>query len=136
MTHSIATMAGRLRDEPGSVGLVSANGGFITKHAFGVYGTEPPATPFQHADVQAEVDALPEAGAVRGARRRGRHRDVDRDARPRRQPGERASSSACSTTAAAPSAPPRTPTLLKVLVTEDLAGRRARVAPDGATELL
>ena len=24
-----------------------------------MYGTEPPATPFQHADVQAEVDALP-----------------------------------------------------------------------------
>ena len=38
---------------------VTANGGFITKHAFGVYCTEPPATPFRHADPQAEVDALP-----------------------------------------------------------------------------
>jgi hypothetical protein len=26
--------------------------------------------------------------------------------------------------------------VLKALVTEDLAGRRARIAPDGATELL
>ena len=57
--HSIATMAGVLRDDPGSLGLVTANGGFITKHAFGVYGTEPPATPFRHAEPQAEVDALP-----------------------------------------------------------------------------
>jgi acetyl-CoA C-acetyltransferase len=59
VTHSIATMAGVLRDDPGSVGLVTANGGFITKHAFGIYSTEPPATPFRHADLQAEVDALP-----------------------------------------------------------------------------
>ncbi len=52
-------MAGVLRDDPGSIGLVTANGGFITKHAFGVYSTEPPATPFRHADLQDEVDALP-----------------------------------------------------------------------------
>ena len=57
--HSIATMAGVLRDDPGSFGLVSANGGFITKHAFGVYSTEPPAHGFRHADLQDEVDALP-----------------------------------------------------------------------------
>src|SRR5690606_28551770 len=57
--HSIATMADVLREDPGSVGLVSANGGFITKHAFGVYSTEPPADGFRHADVQDEVDALP-----------------------------------------------------------------------------
>ncbi len=57
--HSIATMADVLREDAGTVGLVTANGGFITKHAFGVYGTEPPATPFRHAEPQAEVDALP-----------------------------------------------------------------------------
>ena len=57
--HAIATMADVLRSDPGSLGLVTANGGFITKHAFGVYGTEPPATPFRHAEPQAEVDALP-----------------------------------------------------------------------------
>ena len=62
VTHSIATMAGLLRDDPGTLGLVTANGGFITKHAFGVYRTEPPATPFRHADLQAEVDALPTRG--------------------------------------------------------------------------
>lgn len=59
VTHAIATMAGVLREDPGSLGLVTANGGFITKHAFGVYSTEPPAEPFRHADLQQEVDALP-----------------------------------------------------------------------------
>lgn len=57
--HSIATMSGVLRADPGSRGLVTANGGFITKHAFGVYSTEPPASGFRHAEPQDEVDALP-----------------------------------------------------------------------------
>ena len=41
VTHSIATMAGRLRADPGSVGLVSGVGMHMTKHVFGVYSTEP-----------------------------------------------------------------------------------------------
>lgn len=57
--HSIARMVEVLRADPGSKGLVTANGGFLTKHAFGVYSTEPPAQPYQHQDVQAEVDTHP-----------------------------------------------------------------------------
>ena len=57
--HSIARMAEILRARPGERGLVTANGGFLTKHAFGVYSTEPPAKPFQHEDCQAQIDALP-----------------------------------------------------------------------------
>ncbi len=57
--HSIARMAEILRSEPGKRGLITANGGMLTKHAFGVYSTEPPAQPFKHQDVQSEVDALP-----------------------------------------------------------------------------
>jgi len=57
--HGIARMAEVLRADPGSKGLCTANGGYLTKHAFGIYSTEPPATPFQHEDLQAQVDALP-----------------------------------------------------------------------------
>jgi acetyl-CoA C-acetyltransferase len=57
--HAIATMVQRLRDEPGGFGFVSANGGYVTKHAFGVYSTTPPANGFQTAHPQEEVDALP-----------------------------------------------------------------------------
>jgi acetyl-CoA C-acetyltransferase len=58
--HSLATMTGVLREHPGELGLVTANGGFVTKHAIGLYSTEPPAAgAFRHADVQAEVDKAP-----------------------------------------------------------------------------
>jgi acetyl-CoA C-acetyltransferase len=56
VSHSIATMAGVLREDAGSLGLVTANGGFVTKHALGLYSTEPPAAGFRWANVQDEVD--------------------------------------------------------------------------------
>jgi acetyl-CoA C-acetyltransferase len=55
--HSIATMVGLLRDDPEAVGLCTANGGYVTKHAFGVYSATPPRQDFQWQDCQAEVDA-------------------------------------------------------------------------------
>jgi acetyl-CoA C-acetyltransferase len=48
-----------LRDDPGALGLVTANGGYVTKHALGLYSTEPPPAGFKAADVQHDVDALP-----------------------------------------------------------------------------
>jgi acetyl-CoA C-acetyltransferase len=57
VTHSIATMAERLVASPGTLGLVTANGGYLTKHSFGVYGTEPPTGEFRWEDVQSAVDA-------------------------------------------------------------------------------
>jgi acetyl-CoA C-acetyltransferase len=58
VTHSIATMAELLVANPGRRGLISANGGFLTKHSFGVYGTEPP-TQFRWEDTQPTVDREP-----------------------------------------------------------------------------
>ena len=57
--HGIATLIGELRDGKGTNGLVWANGGYTTKHAFGVYSTNPPAQPFQHASPQEQIDAMP-----------------------------------------------------------------------------
>ena len=59
VTHSIATMAEQLVAAPGTLGLVTANGGYLTKHSFGVYGTEPPSAEFRWEDVQSAVDAEP-----------------------------------------------------------------------------
>ncbi len=56
--HAIATVMNDLRDRPGAKGLVWANGGYATKHSFGVYSTTPP-TSFQHSNPQGEIDALP-----------------------------------------------------------------------------
>lgn len=57
--HSIAAMVDALRNDPGSTGLIWANGGYLTKHAFGLYSTEPPADGFAHVHPQDEIDALP-----------------------------------------------------------------------------
>jgi acetyl-CoA C-acetyltransferase len=135
VTHSIATMAGRLREAPGSIGLVTANGGFLTKHAFGIYSTEPPAQPFRHADLQAEVDALPSRtlctepeGAAEVETWTVMH---DREGAPDQgilvgllADGQRA----LVTTADADQ--------LQVMVTEDLAGRKVDARPDGSFDLL
>ena len=59
--HAIATLMDDLRAQPGSKGLIWANGGYATKHAFGVYGTTPPEHPdgFRFEYPQAEIDAMP-----------------------------------------------------------------------------
>lgn len=133
--HSIATMAVRLRDDPGALGLVTANGGHITKHAFGVYSTEPPADGFRHSEPQAEVDALPRRqlreeadGEVAVETWTAMH---DRDGNPETgivlglfEDGTRGLGTTSD------------PDALKVLVTEDVAGRRANITPDGAIQLL
>ena len=62
--HSIARMAELLRATPGTKGLITANGGFLTKHAFGVYSTDPPTRPYQHQDLQEQADAAPFREAV------------------------------------------------------------------------
>ncbi|GFG48778.1 acetyl-CoA acetyltransferase [Mycolicibacterium agri] len=59
VTHSIATMAERLAGTSARLGLITANGGFLTKHSFGVYGSEPPPHEFRWEDAQSAVDAEP-----------------------------------------------------------------------------
>jgi acetyl-CoA C-acetyltransferase len=63
-THSIATMAERLVANPGQRGFITANGGYLTNHSFGVYGTEPPSHEFRWEDVQSDVDREPTRDAV------------------------------------------------------------------------
>ncbi len=55
--HALAAMVGVLRDDAGSIGLVTANGGIIQKHAFGVYSTEPPREGYRHVAPQFAIDA-------------------------------------------------------------------------------
>ena len=60
VTHSIATMTGVLRADPGSIGVLNGIGMYLTKHVFGVYSTAPPSggpPPLpDEAAVQASVD--------------------------------------------------------------------------------
>lgn len=57
--HAIAAMVDACRANPGSKGLVLANGGFLSKEAAGVYSTVPQTgwQPLSNAAIQAECDA-------------------------------------------------------------------------------
>ncbi|MGH7012022.1 MAG: acetyl-CoA acetyltransferase, partial [Caulobacteraceae bacterium] len=59
--HSIATTMRRLRERPGSFGVCTANGWYLTKQSVGVYSTAKPKTRFSRQDpsvIQRRVDAL------------------------------------------------------------------------------
>lgn len=57
--HSTATMMNRLRERRGARGLVTSVGGWVSKHAFGIYGTEPPVAGYRYEDVSPKLALLP-----------------------------------------------------------------------------
>ena len=54
--HAIARTVELLREQPNAIGMVTANGGYLTKHAHGIYSHAEPPKPFVHEDVQPLVD--------------------------------------------------------------------------------
>lgn len=75
VTHAIVGMVERLRAAPGSLGLVSGLGWYMTKHAVGIYGAAAPARPWArpHAEaLQARIDGLVHPTAVATATGRAR----------------------------------------------------------------
>jgi acetyl-CoA C-acetyltransferase len=65
--HSIAVMMDRLRQKPGSWGLCTANGWYLTKQSTGVYSTTPIKGGWARQDpkvLQREIDALPHPEVV------------------------------------------------------------------------
>ncbi len=134
--HAIATMYERLRTRRDALGLVTALGWYVTKHAVGVYGASPPPTPWVPVDgaaLQARVDA--ERGPALATLPDGPGTVetytviYDRDGVPvrgivvgRLDDGRRFLANTPSDAA-----------LLDALVREEAIGRRGRVASDGET---
>ena len=56
--HAIATTITQLRNGANQ-GFVWANGGYATKHSFGIYSTQPPTTHYQWGSPQDTIDSLP-----------------------------------------------------------------------------
>ena len=59
-THSIAQMMDEVRKAPGSFGMVTANGNYVTKQSAGIYSTTPATKPFAPKDAaiyQAAISA-------------------------------------------------------------------------------
>jgi len=58
--HAIAQVVARLRERPGALGLVGANGGMMSKYSAGVYSTTPRAwEPDRSDEVQAILSSMP-----------------------------------------------------------------------------
>ena len=84
VTHSIAEMMNVVRKQPGSFGMVTANGMYLTKHSAGLYSTTPTEGPWRREDpkkLQAELDAGGQAAGEHGADRDRHDRDLLRGLR-------------------------------------------------------
>ena len=71
--HAIAEAWARCRNNPGEYALVNGNGGYLTKHSFGIYSARPSEGGWQRPDaahLQQEIDAM--ESAVREHRPTGR----------------------------------------------------------------
>ena len=134
--HGIASMCDRLRATPGTIGLVTALGWYITKHAVGVYGTTPPARPWAPVNattLQAAIDAEPHPTVVEQPHGEGTIETYtvvyDRDGDPvrgvvvgRQDDGRRFLANT-----------PPDRALLESLTQKEAIGTRGRVANDGDT---
>ena len=59
--HAVATMMDRVRAAPGTKGLVTGLGWYVTKHSIGIYSATPPERPWVREDParsQADLDRL------------------------------------------------------------------------------
>lgn len=67
--HALATLVGRLREDPTGFGVSTAVGWYLTKHGLAVLGgpETAPARAFAHHDTQAEVDAQPSRTTTHGS---------------------------------------------------------------------
>ncbi len=63
-THALASMVGRLRDDPGSLGFATGLGWYLSMHSIGVYGTEPASA---HRGPGDAVAGLPRETKVEAA---------------------------------------------------------------------
>ena len=90
VTHSVAAMVDACRADPGSRGLVTGVGYYLTKHSAGVYSARPPAEGFVRVDpaaTKATVEATPARVPAGRLCRAGHGRGHDRPARPGGRPG-------------------------------------------------
>ncbi|NQZ96782.1 MAG: acetyl-CoA acetyltransferase [Myxococcales bacterium] len=62
-SHAIASLVEKLR-LAGGLGLIAANGGYLSKHSLGLYGTSPPPHGFHAADTAAAQARIEDAAPV------------------------------------------------------------------------
>ena len=151
-THAVASMVAALRSDPGSRGLVTGLGWYMTKHSVGIYGTEPGpgagsarlpvpegtevagAGGFAWAGPQAAVGALPQCAPDAGAQ--GEVTVETYSVAYDRAGSPESAVVACRTPEGRRSwARVVDPDHLGLLVTEEGCGRLGKLLPDGEVDL-
>jgi acetyl-CoA C-acetyltransferase len=133
-SHSIATMATKLRSEPGN-GLVTGLGWYSTKHSIGLWSSTPPSDRFHSESVQDEVDALPQrAPAPNGEGAEGTIETYTVMVERSGEPGLGIVALLTADGARAWGNITDADTL-SWLMTDDGCGHRARIRPDGRVEV-
>jgi acetyl-CoA C-acetyltransferase len=138
VTHSVAAVVEACRADPGSYGMVTGVGWFLTKHSAGLYSTRPPAGGFVRVDpasTRAAVERIPKrapAGPYAGAA------EVEATAVQFGREGDPALGVLTALTPSGARAWATTPDagVLASMTTEEWAGRRVRLRIDGATNSL
>ena len=114
--------------------MITANGGYLTKHSIGVYASSPPATEFRWEDVQSEVDREPTRTALEEWDGIGTVEawttPFDRDGRP-----EKAFLAVRTPDDARTLAVMTAASDVEASVSEDIAGTKVQVFADGTAEL-
>ena len=131
--HAIARMAEVVREDRGSTGLVSGSGGWLAKHAFGIYSREPPKHGFRYENLQQQVDAF----ALREALVDWEGPVTIEAYTVAHQRGEaRIAHAACLTENGQRTwATVQDPALLQAMMREEFCGRRGRVDGHGQLDL-
>jgi acetyl-CoA C-acetyltransferase len=138
VAHSVAAMVEACRADPGSLGLTTGVGWFLTKHSAGLWSTGPPAGGYRRPDpaaTQARVDAGPRrrpSGPYAGpATVEATAVTFGRDGAPRlgvvaalTPDGRRALANA------------HDPGVLTAMTTQEWAGRSVELATDGTTNIV
>jgi acetyl-CoA C-acetyltransferase len=126
-------MAELLVANPGRRALITANGGFLTKHSFGVYSTEPPAE-FRWEDVQPAVDREPTRDGLVEWEGVGTVEawttPFDREGKP-----EKAFLAVCTPEGSRTLAVIADPAAAEASVREDIGGAKVAVSADGSATL-
>ncbi|MDQ3944245.1 MAG: hypothetical protein M3357_03660, partial [Actinomycetota bacterium] len=138
VAHSVAAMVEACRADPGSLGLVTGVGWFLTKHSAGLWSSEPPRGGFHRIDpaaTQSRVAATPRresSGPWAGpATVEATAVTFDRDGTPAvgvvaaLTPDGRRALANCHDAAA-----------LATMTTEEWGGRPVQLATDGTTNML
>jgi acetyl-CoA C-acetyltransferase len=134
MLHSIATLARLLRQDPGTTGLVSGIGWYLSKHTVGLWSATPSGGGFRSESPQQEVDMLPQrvpAGGYEGEAEVETY-TVLHDRTGER---ERAIIALLTPDGARAWATSTDPSTLEELETSEGCGRKARLGPDGIAHL-